>query len=102
MIENQSHLSNLVCAVLQSGAIQPAYDKIAAKVLAGNKNMGMAGLTLDQWQRITIAYDLEVVDRAINMALILRQRIGDVELSELQDAEDAARLESIRMRREEE
>lgn len=76
-----TRLENLVCAVLQSGIVQPLAAKIATRVY-GDKIP--AKPTLEQYEKFSASHDAEVALRAVNIASNIAALISDIELKELE------------------
>jgi hypothetical protein len=72
-----TRLEQLVCAVLQSGVIQPLPQKLILRL-----NLNRSPITLEEMDQLAAMHDLEIAERAMNIALMIQTKIADVELLE--------------------
>lgn len=76
-----TRLDQLVMAVLQSSIVQPLHTKLLLKVFGDDKPP--LKMTLEQYNRFSAAHDAEVIDRVVNIAWGIEQKLADRELREL-------------------
>jgi hypothetical protein len=76
-----TRLETLVCAVMQSGIVQPLHNKLSLRVFPH----GMpAKMTLEGYDAFSAAYDKEVAERAVKIANDIARHIADIELQEIE------------------
>jgi hypothetical protein len=75
-----TRLENLICAVLQSGVIQPHPQKLLMR--AFNESRKTPPATLEEMDQLAAMHDLEIAERAMNIALMIQTKIADIELLE--------------------
>jgi hypothetical protein len=72
-----TRLEQLVCAVLQSGVIQPHSQKLMLRL-----GFRIQPQTLEEMDQLAAIHDLEVAERAMSIALMIQTKIADIELLE--------------------
>jgi hypothetical protein len=80
-----TRIDYLICAILQSGIIQPKTEKLLLRVFG---NESPKKFSLADYEAIQCAHDTEIASRAVGIAEEIERKIADMELRQMMQSQD--------------